>query len=153
MEKFIFKIAEDEKELEGYFRIRREVFVLEQNVFEESDLDAYDTDPYHRAVHIIALKESDGEPVGAVRCYRKEGEKWFGGRLSAAKGYRNGRVGAGLVRFAVKTMKAGTCKEFYAYVQPQNVRFFERLGWERAGEPETYEGRPHQLMKADLESG
>ena len=152
MEKFTFRIARDEKELEGYFRIRREVFVLEQSVFEGTDVDDYDTDPYHKAVHIVAVKESDGSLVGAVRCYRKEGEKWFGGRLSALEGYRNGRVGAGLVRFAVETMKSGTCSEFYAYVQPQNVRFFERLGWEPVGGLETYEGLPHQLMKADLDS-
>lgn len=152
MDKFIFKIAEDEKELEGYFRIRHEVFVQEQKVFDETDVDAYDTDPFHKAVHIIALKESDGTMVGAVRCYRKEGDTWFGGRLSAAKGYRNGRVGTGLVRFAVKTMKSGECKNFCAYVQPQNVRFFQRLGWEPVGEPETYQGLPHQLMKADLDS-
>lgn len=152
MEKFIFRIARDEKELEEYFRIRREVFVLEQKVFQESDVDEYDTDPYHKAVHIVAVKESDGSLVGAVRCYRKEGDKWFGGRLSAAKGFRNGRVGAGLVRFAVETMKSGECGEFFAYVQPQNVRFFERLGWEPVGELETYQGLPHQLMKADLNS-
>ena len=152
MEKFIFRIARDEKELEEYFRIRHEVFVLEQKVFEGTDVDSYDTDPYHKAVHIVAFNESDGSLVGAVRCYRKEGDTWYGGRLSAAKGYRNGRVGAGLVRFAVKTMKETDCKTFLAYVQPQNVRFFERLGWEAVGEPETYEGLLHQLMKADLDS-
>ena len=151
MEKFIFKVAESERELEEYFRIRREVFVLEQKVFQETDVDAYDTDPFHKAIHIIALKESDKALVGAVRCYRKEGDTWFGGRLSAARGFRNGRVGAGLVRFAVETMKSEDCKDFYAYVQPQNVRFFIRLGWENVGEPENYQGLPHQLMKADLD--
>ena len=152
MDKFIFKIAENEKELDAYFGIRHDVFVLEQNVFDDTDLDVYDTDPYHKAIHIIALTESDNKMVGAVRCYRKEGETWFGGRLSAAKGYRNGRVGAGLVKFAVETMKTVDCKNFYAYVQPQNVRFFKRLGWEPVGEPETYQGLPHQLMKAKLDS-
>jgi len=152
LEKFIFKVAENEKELEDYFRIRHDVFVEEQKVFDETDIDAYDTDPFHKVVHIVALKESDATMVGAVRCYRKEGDTWFGGRLSAAQGYRNGRVGAGLVRFAVKTMKSGDCKIFHAYVQPQNVRFFQRLGWEPVGELETYHGLPHQLMKADLDS-
>lgn len=152
MEKFIFKIAENEIELEYYFRIRREVFIDEQKVFDETDVDIYDTDPFHKAIHIVALKESDETMVGAVRCYRKEGDTWFGGRLSALQGYRNGRVGAGLVKFAVKTMKSQDCKNFHAYVQPQNVRFFKRLGWEPVGESVTYQGLPHQLMKADLDS-
>jgi putative N-acetyltransferase (TIGR04045 family) len=152
LEKFIFKIAEDEKELEGYFRLRREVFVKEQKIFSETDVDIYDTDPFHKVIHIVSVKVPDREIVGAVRCYRKEGDTWVGGRLSAAPGYRNGRVGAGLVKFAVKTMKSGECRKFLAYVQPQNVRFFIRLGWTPIGEPEIYHGIPHQLMEADLNS-
>jgi hypothetical protein len=60
----------------------------------------------------------------------------------------------GLVKFAVQTMKSGgECKRFLAYVQPQNVRFFQRLGWTPIGDPEEYHGIPHQLMEADLASG
>jgi putative N-acetyltransferase (TIGR04045 family) len=152
LEKFIFKIAEDEKELEGYFRLRHGVFVKEQKIFNETDIDKYDTDPFHKVIHIVSTKLPDREIVGAVRCYRKEGDIWVGGRLSVAPGYRNGRVGAGLVKFAVQTMKSGDCKKFLAYVQPQNVRFFIRLGWTPIGEPEIYHGFPHQLMEADLDS-
>lgn len=152
LEKFIFRIAKNEKELEDYFCLRHEAFVKEQKIFSRTDIDKYDTDPLHKAVHIVALKKSDGETVGAVRCYRIEGDTWFGGRLIAARGYRNGRVGTGLVKFAVKTMKSGECKRFLAYVQPQNVRFFIRLGWTPIGEPQIYHGLPHQLMEADLDS-
>lgn len=152
MEKFIFKIAENEKEIEGYFRLRHDVFVTEQKIFSETDVDEYDTDPFHRVIHIVSVKVPDREIVGAVRCYRIEGDTWVGGRLSAAPGYRNGRVGAGLVKFAVQTMKSGDCKKFLAHVQPQNVRFFIRLGWTPIGVPETYQGMPHQLMEADLTS-
>lgn len=150
LEEFIFKVVGSEYELESYFRLRREVFVDEQKIFNNTDIDEYDTNKIHEAIHIVSLKESDGEIVGAVRCYKKENDTWFGGRLSAARGFRNGRVGAGLVKFAVKTMKSGNCKKFLAYVQPRNVRFFKRLGWTAIGEPVVYEGSPHQLMEADL---
>lgn len=150
MEEFIFKVADSEYELESYFRLRHEVFVDEQKIFTNTDVDKYDTNKIHEAIHIVALKESDGEIVGAVRCYRKENDTWFGGRLSAAHDYRNGRVGGGLVKFAVKTMKSGNCKKFLAYVQPRNVRFFKRLGWTAIDEPVVYEGSHHQLMEADL---
>jgi len=154
LEKFVFRVAGEEKELEDYFRLRREVFVEEQRIFGESDVDEYDTDPFHKVIHIVSVKLPEVEVVGAVRCYRIEGDTWVGGRLSAAPGYRNGRVGMGLVKFAVQTMKSGgECKRFLAYVQPQNVRFFQRLGWTPIGEPEEYHGIPHQLMEADLASG
>ncbi|GIW46454.1 MAG: putative N-acetyltransferase YjcF [Deltaproteobacteria bacterium] len=144
----VFKIAETEKELEEYFRLRYEVFVREQGIFKETDVDEYDKD----ALHIVAVEESTGNVVGGVRCYRKDNNTWFGGRLSAAPGYRNGRVGSNLVKLAVQVVKSRGCKEFLAYIQPQNVRFFERLGWRAVGEPVLYHGRPHQLMRANLDS-
>ena len=150
--KILFKIAENEDELEEYFHLRHEIFVKEQQVFSETDIDEYDTNPVHEVLHLIAINESDGKMVGGVRCYKKEGSTWFGGRLSAAPGYRNGRVGAGLVKFAVETINSTDCKTFLAYVQPQNVRFFIRLGWSPVGDLEIYQGRPHQLMNANLES-
>ncbi len=152
LEKILFKIAEKEDELKEYFHLRHEVFVTEQQIFSETDIDEYNTKPVHEALHLIAVKESDEKMVGGVRCYKKEGYTWFGGRLIAAQGYRNGRVGAGLVKFAVETIKSTDCQTFLAYVQPQNVRFFIRLGWSPVGELQTYQGSPHQLMKANLES-
>ena len=152
MVKILYKIAESEDELEEYFHLRHEIFVKEQQVFSETDIDDYDTNPVHEAIHLIAVNESDGKLVGGVRCYKKEGNTWFGGRLSAALDSRNGRVGAGLVKFAVETINSTDCKTFLAYVQPQNVRFFIRLGWSPVGDLEIYQGRPHQLMNANLES-
>jgi putative N-acetyltransferase (TIGR04045 family) len=152
LEKILFKIAESENELEEYFHLRQQIFVEEQKIFTETDIDEYDSDPVHEVIHIIAIKESDGKMVGGVRCYKKEGRTWFGGRLSASKDYRTGRVGAGLVKFAVETIKSTDCDTFLAYVQPLNVRFFMRLGWSKIGELETYQEQPHQLMRANLES-
>lgn len=145
---YVFKIAESEEELEQYFRLRHAVFVEEQKIFSGTDVDERDPG----AVHIIALKGREGVMVGGVRCYTTGGGTWYGGRLTAANGYRNGRVGSGLVRFAVETVKARGCRRFLAYVQPQNVNFFKRLDWKPVGEPVVYEGITHQLMEADLES-
>ena len=149
MGEFTFKIAETAKELEEYFCLRHEVFVKEQKIFSETDVDQYD----QNAVHIVAIDESTGNVVGAVRCYKKEGDTWFGGRLGAAPAYRNGQIGPSLVRLAVKTAKSNGCKKFLAYIQPQNVRFFEKLGWKAVGKSIIYQGLPHQLMEADLDSG
>jgi len=147
MSVFKFRVAETEKELEKYFNLRKEVFVKEQEIFSDSDIDEYDKD----AIHIVAIEKSSGKLIGGVRCYRKEDDTWVGGRLSAAPGYRNGRVGANLVRFAVKTVKLHGCKKFLAYVQTQNVRFFERLDWKPVGEKFLYHKLPHQLMEANLD--
>ncbi len=147
MPEYEFKIIESDEDLKNYFGIRNEIFVKEQKIFQESDIDEYDKD----AIHIAAVQTSTGNMVGAVRCYNPEGNTWVGGRLSAAKGFRNGRVGYNLVRFAVQTVKARGCTKFLAYVQPQNIKFFERLDWKPVGEMFSHHGKPHQLMEADLD--
>ena len=147
MSEYEFKIIDSDKELEEYFKIRNEIFVIEQKIFPETDIDEYDKD----AIHIAAVQKSTGKMVGAVRCYNPEENTWVGGRLSAATGFRNGRVGYNLVRFAVQSVKARGCTKFLAYVQPQNVKFFQRLDWNPVGELFSHHGKPHQLMEADLE--
>ncbi len=148
MAEFDFKIISTEEELKEYFKIRNDIFVKEQNIFSESDIDEYDKD----AIHIAAVENSSGKMVGGVRCYNKEGNTWVGGRLSAAPGYRNGKVGYNLVRFAVQSVKTRGCTKFLAYVQPQNVKFFERLDWKSIGKMFIYHAKLHQLMEADLGS-
>ena len=51
---------------------------------------------------------------------------------------------------AEATVIAHGCRQFLAYIQPQNTRFFERLGWRPLGDPVIYQGQPHQLMQASL---
>jgi putative N-acetyltransferase (TIGR04045 family) len=148
MSKYTIKIAQTDGELKEYFRIRNEVFVKEQKIFPETDIDGHD----QNAIHIIAVESSSSNVVGVVRCYSDDGHTWFGGRLGAIPDYRNGRVGSRLVRFAVSTAKSKGCKKFLAYIQPNNVRFFQRLDWEKLGEPIIYQGIPHQLMEANLDS-
>ena len=149
MAEFEFKIITDEEELEEYYKIRNDIFVKEQKIFSETDIDEYDED----AIHIAAIEKSSGKMVGGVRCYNPEGQTWIGGRLSAAPGYRNGKIGINLVRFAVQTVKSKGCRKFLAYVQPQNVKFFQRLDWNPVGELIPHHGILHQLMEANLNTG
>src|SRR5439155_22094523 len=84
--------------------------------------------------------------------YPREAEPgvWQGDRLAVLAPFRAWNLGGPLVRFAVDTAAALGGVEMVAHVQAANVRFFERLGWVRRGEPELYVGLPHQLMAIDL---
>ncbi|HTT71104.1 MAG TPA: MSMEG_0567/Sll0786 family nitrogen starvation N-acetyltransferase [Anaeromyxobacteraceae bacterium] len=144
----VLKEAATAGELAGYFALRREVFVLEQGLFSGSDLDEHDA----LAIPIVALLE--GEVVGVVRCYRKSRGIWYGGRLAVHRQYRTGTLGARLVRRAVETMeRRGDVRRFFATVQVENVRFFERLGWEKRGQVFRLQGHAHQLMEKPLGRG
>ena len=139
----ICRIAETEGELEEAYRIRHEIFVREQKLFQHTDRDAFD----RRAVHIVAFM--DDEMVGTVRIYEREKDTWYGGRLAVKKGYR-GRVGALLVKKAVETVKARKAQRFLAYIQLPSVSFFKRNRWKAVGDVTPYHGVPHQLMEAEL---
>jgi len=144
MRKIICQIAENNREILECYRIRNEVFVLEQKLFKKSDRDKSDRD----AIHILA-KIAD-EIVGTVRVFKKEDDVWFGGRLAVLKKARRGDASRLLVKKAVEIAKLKKAKRFLAWVQEPNVNFFLRLGWKKIDKKKIYLGKLHQLMEADL---
>jgi putative N-acetyltransferase (TIGR04045 family) len=148
MGRVICKIAETETERQGHFAVRHAVFVEEQRLFAESDVDEFDRD----AVPLVAVDRETGVVVGAVRCYEAESGVWYGGRLAVLKDarYSTEAVGPRLCKLAKKVVIERGCHRFLAYIQLQNVRFFERLGWHCIGEPVDHFGQPHQMMQASL---
>jgi putative N-acetyltransferase (TIGR04045 family) len=142
-------VAVTPEEIAQYYQIRREVFVVEQGLFADSDLDAHDRE----AIAIIA--RIGDRVAGVVRCYHHRGGVWFGGRLAVRREFRNGvNLGALLVRKAAAVMEArDDVRRFLATVQVQNVRFFERLGWVRLGRTFVMYGRKHQTMEKRMHAG
>ncbi|HLK78885.1 MAG TPA: MSMEG_0567/Sll0786 family nitrogen starvation N-acetyltransferase [Streptosporangiaceae bacterium] len=136
-------------ELAVHFRIRHQVFVVEQGLFRSTgDRDVHDDDP--ATVHVVGF--FDGTACGTVRLYPVPGVpgQWKGDRLAVLDGYRHHGLGAPLVRFAVATAGARGGREMEAYIQPANVRFFEWLGWRPTAGLVTYAGIAHQRMLIDL---
>ena len=140
-------------ELAAHFRIRHQVFVAEQGLFTPpggpgDDRDAHDEDP--ATIHVVGL--ADGVICGTVRLYPLPGApgRWKGDRLAVLAGHRHRGLGGPLVRFAVATAARRGGREMEAYIQPDNVTFFEWLGWRRVGELVDYAGIPHQRMLISL---
>jgi putative N-acetyltransferase (TIGR04045 family) len=127
-----------------HHRIRHAVFVEEQAIFTESDLDAHDA--RDDVVRVLALKS--GRPIGAVRLYPidEDGLLWKGDRLAVLADCRTSGAGAPLVRFAVAYAAAHGGRRMIAHIQVANVRFFEHLGWSSYRESESYLGLTHQPM-------
>jgi putative N-acetyltransferase (TIGR04045 family) len=134
-------------------RIRREVFVAEQGLFEADDADAYDDDP--ATVHVLGLV--DGRPAGTVRLYplllqgpSVEPGLWKGDRLAVLPEGRRLRIGAPLVRFAVRTAGERGGARMIALIQARNVPFFRHLGWSALGDATDFRGASHQEMTIAL---
>jgi len=133
-------------DLAPHYAIRHRVFVIEQRALELTDLDARDIGK--TTIHVLAAQGAYA--AGTVRLYPLEGGLWQGDRLAVLPSHRSSMVGAELVRFAVATAAARGGDVMRAQIQLPNVRFFERLGWIRSGDPAPYCGFDHQLMHFDL---
>jgi putative N-acetyltransferase (TIGR04045 family) len=135
-------------ELADHFAIRRQIFVDEQAIFTESDLDQHDRD----ASAVALIGYCDGITAGTVRLFALEPADglWQGDRLAVLAPYRTRGLGAPLVRCAVATAAVLGGRLMSAHIQLANVRFFQRLGWETCGEREIYAGLVHQPMSIGL---
>jgi putative N-acetyltransferase (TIGR04045 family) len=133
-----------------HLAIRHRIFVDEQAVFGDSDLDSRDRD----SSTIALLGYSEGIVAGTVRLFLLDpaAGRWQGDRLAVLSPYRTLGVGAPLVRCAEATAAALGGRTMTAHIQPTNIRFFERLGWAAVGEQEIYAGLPHQPMSIMLPS-
>lgn len=165
---YMFKFATSAKELESFWRLRRQIFCEEQQIFDESDRDRFD----HGMIPIICTSLMAGmedRVVGAVRIDQREPGIWWGSRLCVHPDFRQLRtvspgvairnrqpafyarrsIGAGLIYKAVSTAHGLGCRRFFAHVQKQNAVFFRRLHWHVLGEIELH-GIVHVRMQADL---
>jgi len=140
-------LADGPAELAAHFAIRRSVFVEAQRLFEDDDRDERDDDP--STLH--AIGRTGDEVAGAVRLYPLDGDGlWKGDRLAVLPTERALRLGAMLVRFAVRTAGERGGRLMVARVQARNVHFFERLGWRCDGRPAPMLGVTHQPMAIEL---
>ena len=140
-------LAHGPAQLAAHFSIRRSVFVEAQGLFEHDDRDV--RDEHAATLHAIGLAGDD--VVGAVRLYPLDGDGlWKGDRLAVLPNERALRVGAMLVRFAVRSAGERGGRRMVAQVQVPNVGFFERLGWRCDGHPAPMLGVEHQPMAIEL---
>ena len=140
-------LARGPAQLAAHFAIRRSVFVEGQGLFERDDRDERDDHPV--TLHAVGLAGDD--VVGAVRLYPLDDDGlWKGDRLAVLPNERALRLGAMLVRFAVRTAGELGGRRMVAQVQVPNVRFFERLGWRCEGHPAPMLGVEHQPMAIEL---
>jgi putative N-acetyltransferase (TIGR04045 family) len=133
-----------------HLSIRHRIFVDEQAVFGDSDLDTHDRD----TATIALLGYCDGVTAGTVRLFLLDPAAglWQGDRLAVLSPYRTRGIGAPLVRCAVATAAALGGRTMTAHIQPANIAFFQRLGWTTVGETEIYAGLAHQPMSIVLPS-
>ena len=152
----IAPIADDSERAEAY-EIRRVVFVEEQAVPVELELD--DRDP--AADHLLARQ--DGRAVGTARLVIEEpgfegADPAYGpvahlGRIAVLAEARHAGLGAGLVRGLEERALRRGLRIAYLGAQVHAVAFYERLGYTAYGDVFDDAGIDHRHMTRILGGG
>ncbi len=127
-------------DIPAVYALRFEVFVDEQQVPPEIELDEDDA----RALHILA--ESDGMVVGCARLII-EGDSGHIGRLAVKKAYRGRGIGAMICRCIMNDCRSKGCTHMWLHAQLQAAAFYEKLGFLPQGETFFEAGIEHIHME------
>lgn len=126
---------------EACLAIRMDVFVNEQNVPAEEELDAFD----QSAIHVLAL--INDQPVGTARAVEKTSDYWKIGRVAVRTAYRQQGIGVALIRGIEAACPA---RHFALSAQTHALNFYKRLGYTAEGQEFMEAGISHILMHKDV---
>ena len=122
------------------FALRREVFVWEQKVPEEEELDSYDL----TATHYVAVAE--GNVVATLRLIEQP-EHMKIGRVAVHQAWRGKGVARKLIEKAMADARAKGQERFFLTAQSDKLGLYEKLGFVAFGPEFMDGGMPHRAMR------
>jgi predicted GNAT family N-acyltransferase len=125
------------------YSIRRRVFVEEQGVPEEMELDEFDLNALH------ALAYADSECIGTARLVTLSGS--IGnigriGRMAVLPKYRGQGIGRQLLETLLKASQSQNIKQVELHAQVSVIPFYEQFGFIAQGDIYDEAGIAHRDM-------
>lgn len=143
----IVKLVETPAELEGAFSLRIRVFVGEQGVPADIELDEADTAP--DTVHAVALHE--GVIIGTGRLLPDvDGKGPHIGRMAVEQARRRAGVGGRVLTFLEDQGRALGFRQVTLHAQEYVKSFYAGHGYREVGDMFMEAGIPHREMVKDL---
>jgi len=127
-----------ESDHERLLAVRTEVFVIEQQVPAEIEVDEYDP----VSDHVLAI-DAAGNPIGTARLLP------IGkiGRVAVLKDWRQRGVGSLLMKTLITRAQTRSDQEIQLHAQCWTIQFYETLGFRPEGEEFMEAGIPHRKMR------
>jgi len=139
MKKLQIKKVTSKNELEQVLQIRKKVFIEEQKVPVEIEMDEFD----ETAEHFIAYL--DKEPVGCGRIrYNNDFAKLE--RIAITKNHRKKGYGTQLTNYLIQYCKEKKIRKIVIHSQRYVLDFYRRFGFKIVGEPFDEAGIKHVKM-------
>lgn len=126
------------------FTIRKKVFVEEQRVPENLEIDKYEDE----AIHFLAYV--NGEPAGTARLRWLDEHTAKAERVAVIKRFRGNGLGRVLMDALEAAAKQKKAKTVVLHAQTRARPFYERLGYEAYGDLFLDAGIEHIAMKKNI---
>lgn len=141
MDRFNYKLVSDDRELQAAFEVRRQVFVEEQAVPEDVELDDYDKE----ALHIVV---KDGERViGTARVLFLTANQVKLERMAILKPFRRRGIGRNIISFLVEELENKRVEQVILHAQCRVTSFYKSCDFEELGSPFWEAGIRHIKMQ------
>jgi predicted GNAT family N-acyltransferase len=138
------KIANDESEVAACMRLRRAVFIKEQNVAEHEEVDGQD----QNCTHVLAI--ANGIPAGAAR-FQQLGSYVKIQRVCVPKEHRGHGIGAEVIKFIVgHASNSGGIASIRLGAQTHALAFYHKLGFIECSKEYLDAGILHRDMEMRL---
>ena len=124
-------------------RIRRQVFIEEQNVPEDMEWDEHDSS----STHFLATLDNI---VIATARLKTDGQI---GRMAVLAEYRNKGIGSKLLQFVLLTAKQQKQKKVYLHAQVSAIPFYKKHGFTASGDIFYEANIPHREMSKEICQG
>ncbi|MCI0811103.1 MAG: GNAT family N-acetyltransferase [Chloroflexi bacterium] len=152
-ESFQIKLVETEEEMEGAMAVRFRVFVGEQQVPMDEELDEFDA----AATHVIAIVNHQGPGTGEIV---GTGRVVFGnedtaariGRMAVDLQWRRKGIGGRLLKFLEEEATAQGVSTYVLNAQEYVKDFYAAHGYIERGLPFMEVDIPHVIMRKEVES-
>ena len=142
MKELIYKLVENEQELNGAYEVRRQVFVEEQGISEE----------------LVFIGEKGGNEMNMVVIY---GEMVIGTarvqlmandiakieRMAVIELFRHKGIGRGIISFLNEQLKCRHVKYVFLHAQHTVINFYKSCGFSESGLPFYEAGVKHIKME------
>lgn len=126
------------------FLVRKEVFILEQSVPAELELDEFDLS----AAHVLAYQ--DAHCIGTGRLVNLSTKQARIGRMAVLAKFRGKGVGKQILQKLVDLAASQGVREVILHSQVSAIPFYEKLGFQAQGEAYEEAGIPHRNMMLKL---
>jgi predicted GNAT family N-acyltransferase len=122
------------------FKVRHEVFILEQRVPEDLEID--EIDPV--ALHVLAY--SDKTCIGTARLHINDDGSGQIGRMAVLSPFRDKGLGRQIMKVLIETAKSKGVLSLILHAQVSAIPFYEKLGFMANGPLYDEAGIPHRNM-------